>query len=75
MSGGNNTKMGGTLNEALLRRNTDLQASVTQQLIMHQQLQQQSQLLKEQEIDATFITGQSIDAFCNTKQNDLTLAQ
>ena len=42
---------------------------------MHQQLQQQSQFIKEQGIDATFITGQSIDAFCSVKQNDLTSAQ
>lgn len=44
-------------------------------MIMHQQLQQQSQYIKEQGVDATFITGQSIDAFCSTKQNDLTTAQ
>ena len=48
---------------------------MNQALITHQALQQQSQMIKEQGVDATFITGQSIDAFYNKKQNKLTNAE
>ena len=75
MSGTDARRMGQTINDALYRKNTELQASVNQALITHQALQQQSQMIKEQGVDATFITGQSIDAFYNRKQNKLTNAE
>ena len=58
VSGSNTIREPSSINEALVRKNTELQASVTQSLIMRQKLQQKSELIKQQGYDATFITGQ-----------------
>ena len=58
VSGSNTIREPSSINEALVKKNTELQASVTQSLIMRQKLQQKSELIKQQGYDATFITGQ-----------------
>ena len=48
---------GASLNNMLLKKNTDLQASVNEQLMIHQQLQQKNKTLERLDRDQQMITG------------------